>query len=157
MKRSNLLFNPFGGSGSGVTSASTDATTSADVAATGASQNTNAANSVQAAPGSIAVGSGGQYREAGSTELSNITGNISLNDPKNLTALADDFANTTKAIAASAAQSNLTSNSAFLQGLQQLAMSQQTGGFSPVLKTFLWVALGGLVLLAFIFRKKTLI
>lgn len=146
--QSKLLLNPFGGSDSSAS------TTSVNTSATGSGQANDAANAVQSAPGSIAVGAAGTYNESGATDLSGVNGNVSINDPAELTQLADDFAATTQNIASGAAQSNLASNNAFLQGLQQLAMSQQTGGLTPVMKTFLWLALGGLALLAIVFRKR---
>lgn len=144
----------------GFSSSSSSPTASTDTTATASGKAaTSSPDAVQTGDSSIAVGSGGKYQEAGAVDLSGVTnsagGTISFNDPAALSDLAKTFADTTANIASSAAQTSLASNNTFLQGLQQLALSQQTGGLTPVMKTFLWLALGGIGLLAFIFRKKS--
>lgn len=153
MRYTQILLNPFGGS------ESSSPTTSKNTTATGSGKAaTDSANAVQTGDSSIAVGSGAKYQESGSISLDDLktnTGTITFNDPEAVTNLAKEFAATTQAISSSAASSNLASNNTFLQGLQELALSQQTGGLTPVMKTFLWLAVGGIALLAFIFRKRS--
>jgi hypothetical protein len=135
---------------------SSASTSSNSVTGTGTSKVTSGSTgSTQGGDNGITVGSEGAYLESGAANLEGNSGTINISDGgKSLIDLAGQFAQATQNIASDASQSNIASNSQFLAGLQQLAQGQQSGGLSSVMQTFLWLALGGMALLAITFRKR---